>query len=199
MGAPKLKLVIPVVSTVSLFVLGSCASRSNNKPPLIVSPSAGGGADPAPPVSDDAKSPDAFFEQFLYLRPSLDKPSHSYLVSDLVKVRQSDFGSVFASLEVFLEADRRYTVRHSEVTLRTADDRLARRGSGGETVDFVKGKWRVDGTVLVLDGLGQGIGLVRDGQDAIELFVGTQALGAKLAGEKLVLVPITSDRGLDSD
>lgn len=150
-------------------------------------PSEGSGG----PVSQDAT---AAFEKFLHQKPSGVQGLHGFLVSEFAPLKSRAKEDLWFAMELFLQSDRSFLLRYTEFEVEKKDDRVTRVDPSARH-ETVRGSWKVDGQILVLETLGSANLRVKDGTLGVSLFVTRDIKSNGLSGQTIFLTYQQSDRG----
>lgn len=138
----------------------------------------------------NGKSPEAYFEQFLYVK--VKHLDHRYPTTpSALKLADTN---LYFEVTLYLRKDGSYTFDYAEMTQKSSSEYVWE-----DEIEGQKGSWSVSGDELVLSGLGTATGVQYNGKDALELEFDRDLITPGLKEETAILTMVRSTWGPDGN
>lgn len=187
------RVVMAAMAYATICCVWGCMSRRSREEGVVLPPEgAPGRADLGESRTLDATPQ---FETWLYRRPSAESSRHAFLVSPFIRLEPDGTDYPWASIELFLDADRRYVVRYYESKSSASDVQVGELAAL-KLLETLRGAWRVEGQVLILDDWGRGLIEVQDGKKGLGLLISRNIKSRGLLGRRVFLTYELREQGL---
>lgn len=138
----------------------------------------------------NGKSPEAFFEQFLYVKV---KPlDHRYPTTPSAE-KLADTGLHY-EFTLYLRDDGTFTFDYAEMKQKSSSEYVWE-----DEIEGQKGSWSIRGDELVLSGVGSATGVQYNGKDALDLEFDHDLITPGLKGDSAILTMVKSTWGPDGN